>query len=101
MNNAKESFRTDIESGFNVIHIDPSENLGVELKIEEMMERIFELYDFCYNVSKQTQKEIQIEISIGKEDGEISKFSEIKYVIEQMKKFCFKKKNTTSIIYCD
>ena len=92
MNDAKESFRTDIESGFNIIHIDPSENLGVELKIEEMMERIFELYDFCHNVSKQTQKEIQIEISIGKEDGEISKFSEIKYVIEQMKKFCLKKK---------
>lgn len=92
MNNAKESFRTDIESGFDIIHIDPSENLGIELKIEEMMERIFELYDFCYNVSKQTQKEIHIEISIGKEDGKISKFSEIRYAIEQMKKFCFKKK---------
>jgi fructose/tagatose bisphosphate aldolase len=91
MDNAKESFQTDIESGFNIIHIDPSENLVRESKIDEMLERIFELYDFCYKIAKQNQNEIKIEISIGKEDGKISKFSEIKYAIEQIEKFCFKK----------
>jgi len=90
MDNAKESFQTDIESGFKIIHIDPSENLVSKSKIDEMLERIFELYSFCYKIAKQNQNEIKIEISIGKEDGEISKFSELKYTIKQMEKFCFK-----------
>tara|TARA_B110000467_G_C18309152_1_gene476821 strand:- start:538 stop:1689 length:1152 start_codon:yes stop_codon:yes gene_type:complete len=90
IDNAKESFQTDIESGFKIIHIDPSENLVSKSEIDEMLERIFELYGFCYKIAKQNQNEIMIEISIGKEDGKISKFSELKYTIEQMEKFCFK-----------
>lgn len=92
MNDAKKSFRADIESGFKIIHIDPSENLTSKLKVEEMIERIFELYEFCYTVAKENQSEIYIEISIGKEDGEISNFLDIKCSIEKIEEFC-KEKN--------
>lgn len=91
MDDAKESFRIDIESGFKIIHIDPSENLCTNFKIDEMLNRIFELYSFCYDVSKQSKNEIRIEISIGKEDGEVSNFNEIKYAIEKIEEFCLNK----------
>ena len=88
MEKAKESFRIDIESGFKIIHIDRSENLIPDLTIDEMLDRIYELYDFCYSVAKELQKEISIEICVGKEDGGVSSSSEIEYVIMQMEKFC-------------
>jgi hypothetical protein len=87
-NKAKESFRTDIKSDFKIIHIDPSENLISDLTLDEILNRIYDLYDFCYSVADEYKKQIFIEISIGKEDGGISNFSEIKYVIEKMENFC-------------
>lgn len=92
MEKAKESFRTDIESGFKIIHIDPTENLTSDLTIDEMLDRIYELYDFCYSVAKESQNEIFIEIGIGKEDGGISNLSEIKFVVTHMENFCNNKK---------
>lgn len=88
MNKAKESFRVDIESNFEIIHIDPSENIVSDLTIDEMLNRIYELYDYCYSVAQKNNKQISIEISLGKEDGGISNFSEIKYGIKKMKTFC-------------
>ena len=92
MEKAKESFRIDIESGFKIIHIDPTGNLTSDITIDEMLYRIYELYDFCYSVAKESQNEIFIEIGIGKEDGGISNLSEIKYVVTQMEIFCNNKK---------
>ena len=91
MQNTKKSFRTDIESGFKIIHIDPSHDLFSEISLDEMLYRIFELYEFCYNISKETQNEIFIEISIGKEDGGLSTISEVKYAICKIEEFCQKK----------
>lgn len=88
MNKAKESFRVDIESNFEIIHIDPTENLISDLTIDEMLGRICELYDFCYSVARKHDKQISIEISLGKEDGGISSFSEIEYGINKLETFC-------------
>jgi len=88
MNKAKESFRTDIQSNFKIIHIDPSENLISDITLDEMLTRIYELYEFCYSVAQENNKEILIEINIGKEDGGISYISEIEYTIEKMENFC-------------
>ena len=67
-------------SNFKIIHIDPSENLILDLTLDEMLIRIFELYDFCYSVAFEYNKQISIEISLGKEDGGISHLSEIEYI---------------------
>ena len=88
MKKAKESFRVDIESNFKIIHIDPTENPILDLTVDEMLNRIYELYDFCYSVAQQHKKQISIEISLGKEDGGISSFSEIKYAINKLETFC-------------
>lgn len=91
MENTKKSFRTDIKSGFKIIHIDPSNDLTSEITLDEMLRRIFELYEYCYEVSKELKNEIFIEVSIGKEDGGISTLSEIKYTVFQIEKFCNQK----------
>ena len=88
LNKAKESFRTDIMSNFKIIHIDPSENLISDLTLDEMLIRVFELYDFCYSVALENNKQISIEISLGKEDGGISHLSEIEYAIKKIENFC-------------
>ncbi len=88
INKAKESFRTDIISDFKIIHIDPSENLISDLTLDEMLSRIFDLYDFCYSIAFEYNKQISIEISLGKEDGGISHLSEIEYAIEKIEIFC-------------
>lgn len=92
MGNAKKSFKTDIISDFQIIHIDPTENLISDLTEEEMLNRIFELYEYCFSVAHENNKEISIEISLGKEDGGISNISEIEYAIKKIRIFCETKK---------
>ena len=88
MNNAKESFHVDIKSGFSIIHIDPTENLTSDLTLDEMLNRIYELYDYCFSVADEFKKKIHIEVCFGKEDGGISNLSEIQYAIKKIETFC-------------
>jgi hypothetical protein len=92
MENAKKSFLVDIKSNFKIIHIDPSEFLGGKCNIEEMLPIIHELYDFCYSTAKKYEKEIFIEISIGREDGGIHRYEEVEYAILNIEHFCNTKK---------
>ena len=92
MENAKKSFSIDIQSNFQIIHIDPTENLTSNLTIDEMLDRIYDLYEFCYSIASKYNKKIFVEISLGKEDGGISNFSEIEYGIKKIKEFCNNKK---------
>jgi hypothetical protein len=92
MDNAKKSFSVDIQSNFQIIHIDPTENLISDLTQDEMLNRIYDLYEFCYSTAKKFNKKIFVEISLGKEDGGISSISEIEYGIKKIKEFCNKNK---------
>mgnify|MGYP006157547793 FL=1 len=92
MENAKKSFSVDIQSNFQIIHIDPTENLISDLTQDEMLNRIYDLYEFCYLIANKYNKKIFVEISLGKEDGGVSNFSEIEYGIKKIKEFCNNKK---------
>jgi|TARA_B100001105_G_C22377450_1_gene437979 hypothetical protein len=91
MKNAKVSFLADIKAGFKILHIDPSENLQKEIDIDKMLERIYELYDFCCTAAKENKKQVFFEISIGKEDGEVHRFEEINYAISKIENFCLQR----------
>ena len=91
MNNAKKSFIVDIQSNFQIIHIDPTENLISDLTQDEMLNRIYDLYEFCYSIADKYNKKIFIEVCLGKEDGGISNTSEIEYGIKKIKEFCHRK----------
>ena len=92
MDNAKKSFSVDIQSNFQIIHIDPTENLVSDLTQDEMLNRIYDLYEFCYLSAEKFNKKIFVEISLGKEDGGISSVSEIEYGVKKIKEFCNKNK---------
>ena len=58
MENAKKSFSVDIQSNFQIIHIDPTENLISDLTQDEMLNRIYNLYEFCYSIASKYNKKI-------------------------------------------
>jgi len=92
MENAKKSFLVDIKSNFKIIHIDPSEFLDGKCSVKEMLPIIFELYEFCYSAAKNNEKEIFIEISIGREDGGIHRYKDVEHAILNIESFCNTKK---------
>lgn len=60
---AKISLKADIDSGFKVIHIDPSINPKNEIVPKnELINDIVELIDFCFQYSKKKKKKIFFEI---------------------------------------
>jgi len=68
LENAKESFISDIDSGFETFHIDPTIDLFSELSIDEKVKRACELCKFCNDEAKIRDQKAQFEISLW-EDG--------------------------------
>lgn len=97
MKTAKKSFEKDIESGFEIIHIDSSTDTISELTIDEILDRNFELYEHLWQFSKKMNKKIEFELSIGKEDGGSHTLEEIKYALDKILKFCSMKKIPTPL----
>ena len=92
MASAKQSFLEDIKSGFQVIHIDPSIDIHKETNIDEVLERIYELYSFCYSQSQRLGKEILFEIGTEEQSGGNNSQEELEYTLNSMKLFCDKNK---------
>ena len=53
---SKNSFQSDIESGFQILHIDPSIDIHNSLSTDEVLTRIFELYEFVGLTLKNKKK---------------------------------------------
>ena len=57
------SYKADIDAGFQVLHIDPSIDVHNRSPSKnEILERLFELYNFCWNYAKEKGKNIIFEI---------------------------------------
>jgi len=95
MESAKKSFRVDIESGFEVIHIDPSVDIRSELSIDETLARIFELYEFCWSVAQEKKRRIFFEIGTEEQSGTNHNQFDSEHVISETNKFC--KKNNLPV----
>ena len=67
LNEVKISLRVDIESGFDLIHIDPSPGLKFGLSQEQVEDDIVELVEFCVSVS---DKKINFEIGADEQSFE-------------------------------
>ena len=95
MKSAKKSFRIDIESGFEMIHIDPSIDIYGELSVDETLLRLFELYEFCWSVAEQEKRKIVFEIGTEEKSGSNSGQIDSEYVVSETNKFC--KKNNLPV----
>ena len=58
MRSAKLSYSSDIKSNFSIIHIDPSIDPNSTLSTDTVLERVYELYDFCFHEAKKNNNEI-------------------------------------------
>jgi tagatose-1,6-bisphosphate aldolase non-catalytic subunit AgaZ/GatZ len=88
MASAKTSYQADIDAGFQILHIDPSVDIHGRASIDQVLSRIFELYEFCWNHAQRYGKEIIFEIGTEEQSGSTNTQEELDYTLEQMKNFC-------------
>ncbi len=92
MQSAKESFKEDIDAGFQILHIDPSLDIHSQPDIDQVLDRIYELYDFCWSYAQKQNKDIIFEIGTEEQSGSNNTKEELEYTLEKMKNFCFTNK---------
>ena len=90
MQSAKDSYRADIDAGFHMLHIDPSIDIHEKIGVEKTLERIYDLYEFCWSYAKQKDQDIIFEIGTEEQSGSNNTQDELEYTLEMMKKFCSK-----------
>ena len=88
MQSAKDSYRADIDAGFHMLHIDPSVDIHSQPNIEQTLERVYELYDFCWSHAQERKQDVIFEIGTEEQSGSNNSKEELEYTLESMKKFC-------------
>ena len=88
MESAKRSFQVDIESGFDLIHIDPSIDIHSEPCLDEIVLRVFELYEFCSEVAKKCGKKILFEIGTEEQSDSNSSLDNFEYSVNKVISYC-------------
>jgi tagatose-1,6-bisphosphate aldolase non-catalytic subunit AgaZ/GatZ len=88
MDSAKSSYRADIAAGFQVLHIDPSIDIHGEPDVDEVLDRVFDLYDYCWTQAKQLNREVIFEIGTEEQSGSTNIQEKLDYTLNEIKKFC-------------
>lgn len=88
MNSAKASFKADISAGFQVLHIDPSIDIHGQPDIDEVLYRVFDLYEFCWSEAQQKGQEIIFEIGTEEQSGSTNSLEELEYSLNAIESFC-------------
>ena len=92
MESAKNSYKVDIDSGFRILHLDPSIDIKGPISVEDSLERLFELYDFCCNYAKDKGKELIFEIGTEEQSGITNSQEELIFILSKIQEFCEKNK---------
>ncbi len=92
MSSAKSSYMSDIDSDFKILHIDPSTDIHGSPSVDQIIERIYELYMFCIEHAKNKNKEIIFEIGTEEQSGSTNSQEELDYTLEKINSFCQKNK---------
>jgi len=103
MESAKSSYRADIEAGFQVLHIDPSVDIYGQPDVDEVLDRVFDLYEYCWRQAQQLRQEVIFEIGTEEQSGSTNSQEELDYTLNAVQQFC-KKNNlpqpTFVVIQC-
>ena len=92
MLSAKKSFKSDIKSDFKIIHIDPSIDINGTVKLENALDRLFDLYSYCCKEVDVNNKEILFEIGTEEQSGSTNSKEELEFTLNEVQKFCTKEK---------
>lgn len=103
MESAKSSYHSDLAAGFQVLHIDPSVDIHGQPGIDEVLERVFDLYEYCWSQAQQLRQEVIFEIGTEEQSGSTNSQEELDYTLNEVQKFCSKyrlPKPTFVVIQC-
>lgn len=92
MESAKSSYRADIAAGFQILHIDPSIDIHGQPDVDEVLDRVFDLYDYCWTQSQQMNREVIFEVGTEEQSGSTNSQEELDYTLNEINKFCVKNK---------
>lgn len=86
---AKKSFENDILSGLDFLHIDPSIPIQNEtLTIDNILNRLFELYGHVNEYAQIHNKKIEIELGTEEQNGYTEDAEKFEYFLNKVMKFC-------------
>ena len=88
MDSAKLSYRADIDAKFQIIHIDASVDIFSKPTVDEIIDRIFELYEYCWNYAQQQGQDIIFEIGTEEQTGSTNTQEELDYLLNKIFAFC-------------
>jgi len=88
MDSAKLSYRRDLEAGFQVLHIDPSVDIHSSPNIDEILDRIFDLYEYCWSQAQRLGQEVIFEIGTEEQSGSTNTQEELDYTLNALVQFC-------------
>ena len=88
MDSSKSSYCADIKAGFQVLHIDPSIDMHGSPDVDEVLDRVFDLYEFCWSQAQQARQEIIFEVGTEEQSGSTNSQEELDYNLNAIKKFC-------------
>jgi sugar phosphate isomerase/epimerase len=87
MRSAKHSFTTDLEAGFDVIHIDPSVPPAGQPDGRGVLEMLFELYDHVVETAGHLRQSIQIEVGTEEQNGGLNSPEELDTFLGHLSRF--------------
>lgn len=90
MESAKKSYESDIDAGFQIIHIDPSIDIQGTPTRDEILDRIYELYEYCWNYAQRSGKEIIFEVGTEEQSGSTNTQEELDFTLKRINLFCDK-----------
>lgn len=96
MRAAKKSYEVDIDSGFHILHVDPSNPINREtLSYEKIISRVFELYGHVQDYAKSRNKKIWVEIGTEEQSGSFTDTKQLESFLNDVSQFCAKNKFET------
>lgn len=90
MDSAKLSYLRDLEAGFQVLHIDPSIDIHSIPNVDEILDRVFDLYDYCWTHAQRLGREVIFEVGTEEQSGSTNTQEELDYTLNELLKFCKK-----------
>jgi hypothetical protein len=92
MDSAKLSYLRDLEAGFQILHIDPSIDIHGSPDIEEVLDRVFDLYEYCWVHAQKLGREVIFEVGTEEQSGGTNTQEELDFTLNELFKFCQKNK---------
>ena len=92
MDSAKKSYKADIDAGFQLLHLDPSIDIFKKATVDDILERIFELMEYCWSYAQKSGKKIFFEVGTEEQSGGTNTQEELDYSLNAIKNYCGKNK---------